>query len=208
MRRYFYKIDLKQFSENQLIAFYGALIAIAFADQEIAKSEYDLIHEWVNIAQISSIRVKNGIYQYAMKPPSLVDALAELVDLSTENKMAVLKCLRMVVLADGVVSDEEEACIVEAQRILSVFETPMESISILNETVSEKGKSSYEEGINEPLPIADLCDSIDSTALETMAANCREGVSPLDNLINLLHKQKLARKHRDILTALANPREE
>jgi uncharacterized tellurite resistance protein B-like protein len=112
-------LDLKLLLEKQRVAFYGALFAIAAADDQMQREELELIYETLDTEGISD-EARRRLYAYAIEPPALQDCLQALSDASKPARHGLMLNLVEVALSDYHLSEPEREVLTEAQRVLSI----------------------------------------------------------------------------------------
>src|ERR687894_2639575 len=112
-------LDSKSLSENQRVAFYGALFAIAAADDQMQREELELIYETLDTEGISD-EARRRLYAYAIEPPALQDCLQALSDASKSARHGLMLNLVEVALSDYLLSEPEREALTEAQRVLGI----------------------------------------------------------------------------------------
>jgi uncharacterized tellurite resistance protein B-like protein len=112
-------LDLKSLSENQRVAFYGALFAMAAVDDQMQREELELIYETLDTEGVSD-EARRRLYAYAIEPPALHDCLQALSDASESARHGVMLNLVEVAVSDYLLSNPEQGALAEAQRILGI----------------------------------------------------------------------------------------
>ena len=74
-------LDPKSLSEENSVAFYGAMFAMAAADAPMQREELELIYETLDTEGLSD-EARRRLYAYAIEPPALQDCLRVLGDAS------------------------------------------------------------------------------------------------------------------------------
>lgn len=99
-------LDLSALSERQRLAFYGALFALAAADDSIDESESDLILESLQLDGLSS-DARERAFALSISPPSLRACLDLLKDTDVSIRRGLMLNLVDVALADGEIEPGE-----------------------------------------------------------------------------------------------------
>lgn len=111
--------DIKQLSNEQRVAYYGALFAIAAYDDEIQREELDLIYEMIDTDGLSG-QARRRLYGYAIEPPILQDCLQAVRNAPESIRYGLMLNLVEVAVADYLLSDLEQEALTGAQRVLGV----------------------------------------------------------------------------------------
>lgn len=138
------QFDIKQITDEQRVAFYGALFATAAADDQVQREELDLIYEMLDTDGLSD-EARKRLYAYAIEPPALHDCLYALGDAPEAVHYALMFNLVEVAVADHLLLEQEEYAIAEAQRILGVSEDQVVAIK----DAAEKIRYVRERGIDD-----------------------------------------------------------
>lgn len=100
-------IDWTTVSEDELLAFYGALFAIAAADGSIAPEEADFISQSINISHLSdSAKLQLGKFQVAPPPPE--DCLKTLSKSNANLRWTLLFYLIEIIWVDDILATGEQ----------------------------------------------------------------------------------------------------
>lgn len=111
--------DIKQLSDEQRIAFYGALFAMAAADDRVQREELELVYEVLETDGLSD-EARRRLYAYAIEPPVLQECLGSFVDAPEAVRHALMLNLVEVAVADYLLTDPEREALDGAQRALGV----------------------------------------------------------------------------------------
>ncbi len=134
-------LDLAKVPEDQLLAFYGALFAIATIDGNFDKDEFDLIFGILNLEAMSE-EARKEVYYYVVEPPTLSGCLAKLTDSDERLRYGLMVNLIDTVCADDEFSPEEQEAIVLAQEKLGVDDEQVAAIEKFVDqmrTIRERG---------------------------------------------------------------------
>jgi hypothetical protein len=112
-------LHLKSLPENQRVAFYGALFAMAAADDQRQREELELIYETLDTEGLSE-EVRRRLYAYAIEPPALQDCLQSLSDASEPARHGLMLNLVEVAVSDYLLPKAEQDALAEAQRRLGI----------------------------------------------------------------------------------------
>ena len=99
-------LDLSSLSERQRLAFYGALFALAAADDSIDESESDQILESLHLEGLSE-DARQRAFALSISPPSLRACLDLLKDTDESVRRGLMLNLIDVALADGEIEPGE-----------------------------------------------------------------------------------------------------
>jgi len=111
--------DIEQLSNEQRVAYYGALFAIAAYDDEIQREELDLIYEMIDTDGLTD-QDRRRLYAYAIESPTLQDCLQAVRDAPESIRYGLMLNLVEVAVADYLLSDLEQEALNDAQRTLGV----------------------------------------------------------------------------------------
>lgn len=112
-------LDLSPLSEDDRLAFYGALFAMSAADRDMDESEDDRIFESLDLAELST-DARRRVFGQAIQPPPLERCLLRFKGADVELRRALMLNLIDVVLADGMIEPAEHVGLHEAREILGL----------------------------------------------------------------------------------------
>jgi len=110
-----------------LVAFYGLIFAAAAADGEIEKNELTTIFEWLDMTPLTETQ-KEKVLSYIINPPSMDETLNRIANGTDELRYAVAVGVIEVLLADDVITKEEELFLNEICKRLHVKEDQRKAI--------------------------------------------------------------------------------
>ena len=112
-------LDLSPLSEDERLAFYGALFAMSAADRDMDESEDDRIFESLDLGDLSG-DARKRVFRLAIQPPPLERCLLQFKGHDVELRRALMLNLIDVVLADGVIEPGEHVGLHEARDVLGL----------------------------------------------------------------------------------------
>jgi uncharacterized tellurite resistance protein B-like protein len=112
-------LDLSALSEDDRLAFYGALFSMSAADRDMDETEDDRIFESLDLADLSS-EARKRVFRLAIQPPPLERGLLRFQDADLELRRALMLNLIDVVLADGLIEPAEHVGLHEAREVLGL----------------------------------------------------------------------------------------
>ena len=124
------------FSDNDTLAFYGVLFAVAAADGKIDAEELSLILNSPDIAQMSK-EAKDKIQHYSVEPPDLQESLKKLANADIKLRFGLMFYILNVVWADKVMTPEEKQAIKLAQKELGISAEQVKAINIFVQTLGK-----------------------------------------------------------------------
>ncbi len=119
--------DLSLVSEEQRLAYYGAMIAMANADGSLDREELILLLD-IFEADDNSKEVTAQLKGFLIDPPRLVDCLAALRNQEETLRFGLAFQLVEVAYADDIIQPEEMSALNQAAEILSVTQPQLEAI--------------------------------------------------------------------------------
>lgn len=119
--------DFKALPEQQQVAFYGTVFAMAAADDELVSEELTLIFETLDLDGLSP-EAQRQVRAYTLDPPALDDCLGQIKDGSPMLRYGIMVYLMDVALADDIIVDEERAVLEQAAGVLEVSEQQLRAI--------------------------------------------------------------------------------
>ena len=143
-------LDLNALSEDDQLAFYGALFAMSAADTDMDEAEDDRIFESLDRDALSP-DARKRVLQMAIAPPPLERCLLRFKDADTELRRALLLNLLDVVLADGIIEPGEHVGLHEAREILQISRDDM---ALLHETATAAQDATDVHRPIRPTPLA------------------------------------------------------
>lgn len=112
-------LDLSPLTEEQRLAFYGALFAMSAADRDMDEAEDDRIFESLDLEQLSP-EARKRVFQQAINPPPLERCLLALKDAPHEIRRGLMLNLIDVVLADELIEPGEHIGLHQARQVLGL----------------------------------------------------------------------------------------
>ncbi|NJM59344.1 MAG: DUF1232 domain-containing protein [Oscillatoriales cyanobacterium RU_3_3] len=114
-------------SESELLAFYGALFAIAAADGSIDIDEMNLLFKTISLDKFSEA-AKSQIQSYTTSPPSLDNCLQTLSNSENSLHLGVMYFAINIAWANNTLHPEENRAISSAQTILAIPDTQIQAM--------------------------------------------------------------------------------
>lgn len=112
-------LDLTPLPEEQRLAFYGALFAMAAGDGDVDEAEDERIFDSLDLGGLSP-ESRDKVFRLAIQPPPLERGLLAFRDADLELRRALLLNLVDVVLADGLIEPAEHVGLHEARDVLGL----------------------------------------------------------------------------------------
>jgi hypothetical protein len=128
--------DLAQVSEDERLALYGALFAIAAADGQIDKDEVELIFSIMDLAGMTE-EGKRRAQSYIINPPSLWDCLRKLSNADERLRFGLMVNLVDTAWANDELHPNEEKAILLAQKELIVTDEQLQAIKNFVQKIRE-----------------------------------------------------------------------
>ncbi|MEA5540297.1 hypothetical protein VB834_14820 [Limnoraphis robusta Tam1] len=129
-------LDLAKVSESDRLAFYGALFAIAFADNSIDKEELELIFGLMDLQGMTE-SAKRKVQSYIIESPSLSACLRALRTADEELRYGLMINLVDTAWANDELDFNEEKAIALAQQELKISNEQLKAIKIFIHKVRE-----------------------------------------------------------------------
>jgi uncharacterized tellurite resistance protein B-like protein len=120
-------LDMSALTEQQRLAFFGALFAVAAADDRIDEVESDLILESLDMNGLSEVARERAL-ALSIAPPSLQTCLDLFKDANEEIRLGLMLNLVDVVLADDEIEPGEPMTIEQARVALGVTPEQVEGM--------------------------------------------------------------------------------
>ena len=112
-------LDLSPLPEEQRLAFYGALFAMAAGDGDVDEVEDDRIFDSLDLGGLSP-EARDRVFRLAIQPPPLERGLLAFREADLETRRALMLNLIDVVLADGLIEPAEHVGLHEARDVLAL----------------------------------------------------------------------------------------
>lgn len=112
-------LDLSPLPEEQRLAFYGALFAMAAGDGDVDEAEDERIFDSLDLGGLSR-EARDKVFRLAIQPPPLERGLLAFRGADVELRRALLLNLVDVVLADGLIEPAEHVGLHEARDVLGL----------------------------------------------------------------------------------------
>lgn len=129
-------LDLSKVSENDRLAFYGALFAITFLDSSISGERIAIIFEIMNLDNMADF-AKQEVYSYIVEPPSLWICLNALKNTDERLRYGLMINLVEIVWTDGELNLNEGKAVGLAQQELMISNERLEAIKSFTQTIKE-----------------------------------------------------------------------
>ncbi|WP_017711398.1 tellurite resistance TerB family protein, partial [Prochlorothrix hollandica] len=129
-------LDLAKVSESDRLAFYGALFAIALADNSIDKEEVELIFGVMDLEGMTE-SAKRQVQSYIIEPPSLPTCLRSLKAADEKLRYSLMINLVDVAWADDELDPNEKKAIDLAQHELKISNEQLDAIKKFIQTIRE-----------------------------------------------------------------------
>ena len=129
-------LDLAKVSESDRLAFYGALFAIAFADNSIDKEEVELIFGMMDLGGMTE-SAKRQVQSFIIEPPSLWACLRSLEAADEQLRYGLMINLVDTAWANDELDSDEEEAIVLAQYELKISNEQLDAIKTFIQKVRE-----------------------------------------------------------------------
>lgn len=120
-------IDMSQVDEETRLAFYGALFAVALADNSIDKEEVELIFSMMELDGMTET-AKRKVQSYIIEPPSLWECLSSLRTADEQLRYGLMINLVDTAWANDELDADEEKAISMAQHELKISDEQLEAI--------------------------------------------------------------------------------
>jgi hypothetical protein len=129
-------LDLSKVSENERLAFYGALLAVATADGQIDKDEMELVFGLMDLENMSE-QAKREVQSYIITPPTLWDCLRKLSQANEILRFGLMVNIVDISWANDELDSNEEKAILLAKIELNVTDQQLEAIKTFIQKMRE-----------------------------------------------------------------------
>ena len=137
-------LDLAAIPEQDRLAYYGALYAIANVDGHLDPREVAVIEEIINLQGLSE-QAKVQVLNYREDPPALGDCLAVLAEADESLRIGLMMNLIDTSWANEELDPLEMAALKLAQRSLNISDSELESIEGFVREMRSLGAQSFEQ---------------------------------------------------------------
>ena len=137
-------LDLAAIPEQDRLAYYGALYAIANADGHIDPREVAVIEEIINLEGLSE-QAKTQVLNYGVEPPNLGDCLAVLAEADESLRIGLMMNLIDTSWANEELDPLEMAALKLAQRSLNISDVELKSIEGFVREMRSHAAQSFDE---------------------------------------------------------------
>jgi len=120
-------LNVTALSEEQRIAFYGSLFAMAAAEGNFKGDELALIFEIINTDGLSD-HAQHRIWDYMVKAPSLTYCTDVLSTSSEQVRCALMVYLVEIALADKILDINEEETLLQARHSLQISQRQIQAV--------------------------------------------------------------------------------
>lgn len=136
------------FSDEDTLAFFAVLFAVAGVDGKIDEDELSIILSSPEVDKLSD-EGKKKLQAYSCSPPSLEESIKKLSKASQELKFGLIFYILNLVWIDGAMTPEEEQAIKIAQQELQINNVQVkaieEFINVLAKTRNEQGQKAVDD---------------------------------------------------------------
>lgn len=112
-------LDLSGLTETERLAFFGAMFAVAAADDKISETESSQILESLDLSNLSETGRERALAM-SISPPSLASCLQHFANADIDLRHHLLLNLVDVILADDEILSGEPLAIEQARTALSI----------------------------------------------------------------------------------------
>ncbi|WP_013320926.1 TerB family tellurite resistance protein [Gloeothece verrucosa] len=137
-------LDLAQVPENERLAFYGALFAIATADGSFDKEEMSMVFDIINLEGMSE-NAKRQVQSYILEAPSLLDCLKALSSADERLRFGLMINLIDTAWSNDELDPKEEEAIKLAQQELAISDEQIKAIEVFNQKMREIRKGNLDD---------------------------------------------------------------
>lgn len=137
-------LPLNELPDEQRVAYFGALFAMAAADDTVDKEEAGLILETLDTEGLGE-KARRRIQSYVVEPPPVDEALSGIGKAPEEVRFGLMLQLVEVALANDLIEESERQRLIEAQRALGVSD---EQLAAMHD-FAEEAKRIRERGIDD-----------------------------------------------------------
>jgi uncharacterized tellurite resistance protein B-like protein len=120
-------LDPTSLPEDQRLAFYSAMLAIAAADGIWGEDELDLIFQNVNTDGLSELS-RNTLWDYLVATPPLTDCLACFASSHDQVRGTLMVYLIEIALADRILDAREDEALLQARYSLRISPKQIQAI--------------------------------------------------------------------------------
>ena len=124
-----------EMSEDERVAFYGAMCAIAGADGVVTDEERDLITNSLDLATLSNAR-KLEIKGYATNPPTITECLDKLNKSNQTVQLSLVFCLINIAWADQALQRKETEILRQVKNELKISDKRFSAIEAYFQEIS------------------------------------------------------------------------
>ncbi len=166
-------------SETELLAFYGALFAIAAADGSVDNDELNLLFQTINLDKFSD-SAKTQIQSYKASPPSLSDCLQTISHSAEPLRLGVMYFAINIAWANNTIHPKESEAIALTQKQLAISDEQTQAIQEfianlqkIREAVPNPNQAlaSFNSGVSQLKTAGIPLDLIDPTNLSNSKTN-------------------------------------
>lgn len=137
-------LPLNELPDEQRVAYFGALFAMAAADDTVDKEEAGLILETLDTEGLAEV-ARRRIRSYVVEPPLMDEVLSGMGEAPEEVRYGLMLQLVEVALANDLIEESERQRLVEAQRALGVSDEQLAAMH----GFAEEAKRIRERGIDD-----------------------------------------------------------
>ncbi len=129
-------IDFSAIPDQERVAFYGLLFAIAAADGSFDAEEMVVIQSMLDVTDMNDDSLEK-IRSYRVSPPDFAECLVVLADCRDELRHGTMMSLVDIALADGILTEAEEQALEEAGRALAINDEQVQAMLDLVEEAAD-----------------------------------------------------------------------
>jgi len=140
--------DLLPFSNENTLAFFAVLFAVAAIDNKVDEAELTMVLSSPEADKLSQ-KEREELQSYSYNPPPLEESLAQLSNADQELKFGLIFCILNLIWINGVMTPTEEEALKKVQHAFEINDVQVETIhnyiKVLAKARSEQNSETVSE---------------------------------------------------------------
>lgn len=137
-------VSQRSFSNEDTLAFFAVLFAVAAVDKQIDEAELQMILSSPEAGKLSE-QERQILQTYSYEPPALEESIQALADADAELKFGLIFCLVNLVRINGKMTAAEESAIATAQAAFKINDVQLQAIRDFIQLLADASPEQQEE---------------------------------------------------------------
>lgn len=168
----------RPFSDDDTMAFFAVLFAVAAVDKQITEAELQMILSSPEAKNLSAEQQKT-LQSYSVDPPPLKESMEALLEADQELKFGLIFCILNLVCINGKMSPAESDAIALAQKTFEINDVQLEAIRDFIQLLAKAKPEQSEEAMPELKAAAERMASV-GIPVKALSYSQEQAMSQMD----------------------------